>query len=98
MTKDRIVTWFVFTNDSHTNKVISSEVPTENMHHYRTCSDGIKRDLWECDGQFITKIRRSKEDMHLIFSIYKRNGKYGQITKADFLEKKKRKIKLAKSG
>jgi hypothetical protein len=91
MEKGRKITWFIFTNDAHTNKVISTEVPSENMHYDEMCSDGIQRNLWQCSGQFVTKIRQSKKDQQLHFDIYKREGKYGSIKKVNFLKANKRK-------
>ena len=96
MRKDRIITWFIATTDSHTNKVISTEVPVENMHYNKTCFDGIQRNLWECKSQFITKIRRSKKDLNLVFDIFKKEGKYGPIKKVNFLKNNQKRKKFVK--
>ena len=97
MKKDRMITWFICHNDSHTNKVISSRIPNENMHEEK-CSDGITRDLWECDFSFIKEMRNSKIDLGLDFRVFKKEGKYGPIKPFDFnlfnSERKKKKIDL----
>lgn len=88
MGKYRIVFWYIFTNDAHTNQVISRELPSENTMTGIMCADGVERNLWKCDGQFVTKIRQSKKDQHLVFEIFKKDGKYGPIKKATFLKVK----------
>jgi hypothetical protein len=90
METQKKVSWFIFTNDAYTNQVISMELPPENIIDGVKCIDGVERKLWQCDGQFITKIRRNKTSQGLHFEIFKRDGKYGPIKKCDFLDKKKK--------
>ena len=92
------VFWFIFTNDSYTNQVISKELPPENTVDGVKCFDGVERKLWQCDGQFITKIRRNEKSQGLKFEIFKRDGKYGSIKKCDFFDKKKKSKKLLHSN
>lgn len=94
MEKERLITWFIFTNDSHTNKVISTEVPRENMFHGVICYDGERRDLWECDGSFVARMNRSKKDLGLHYDIYKREGKKGPIKKVTFIKTAKKRKKV----
>jgi hypothetical protein len=84
------ITWFIFTNDSHTNEVISRELPPEDTFDGVKCFDKIKRKLWRCDGQFVTKIKRNEKSKNLHFEIFKREGKYGSIKRADFFGRKKK--------
>lgn len=88
MGKYRKVVWYIYTTDSHTNKVISEDPSEKSMHNSSMCSDGIPRPLWECTGQFVTKMRQSKEDLHLVFQIFKKDNEYGKIKKATFLKPK----------
>jgi hypothetical protein len=89
MEKERIIKWFIFTNDGYTNQSISRELPAENTHFDKMCAEGIQRNLWECDGQFITKMLKNKKVQKLVFDIYKQDGKYGTIKKASFFKTKK---------
>lgn len=91
MAKDRNITWFIFTTDSHTNESIAKEPGEKTSHDEMRCADGKKRPLWECEGSFITRIIRSKKTSHLVFDIYKREGLRGPIKKATFLGPRKTK-------
>ena len=90
MKKKRLTFWFIFTNDSYTNEVISRELPSEDTLDGVKCEDGVERKLWKCDGSFITKILKNKNQKRLDFEIFKRDGKYGSIRRADFFGKKKK--------
>lgn len=94
MKNNRVMTWFIFTNDSYTNEVISRQLPQEpeNINNLLICSDGVERQLWECDGPFVTKMYRNKKRLNLHFDIFKKEGKYGPIKKCDFLRKKKKSL------
>lgn len=93
MGQKREIFWYLFTNDSYTNEVISRELPPENTHDGLLCFDGVERKLWSCDGTFITKIKRNEKTQNFRFEIFKREGKYGKIKKCDFFKKKKKKVK-----
>ena len=84
------ISWFIFTNDAYTNQVISRELPVESINDAIKCFDGVERQLWQCDGQFITKMRRNEKIQGFHFEIFKREGKYGSIKKCDFFGKKKK--------
>lgn len=97
MEKKRLIFWYIFTDDGYTNEAISRELPSEDTIDGVECSDGIPRKLWKCDGQFVTKMLKNKKRNHFDFEIFKKDGKYGTIQKAIFLEKKKKlKSKLKK--
>lgn len=91
MKKKREVFWFIYTNDAYTNEVISRELPPEDTMDGVKCFDGIRRKLWRCDGQFVTRMRKNEKAQKLSFEIFKKEGKYGSIKKADFLTRKKKK-------
>jgi hypothetical protein len=91
MEKKKLIFWYIFTNDSHTNEVISREVPREDTLDGVKCSDGVKRKLWKCDGTFVTKMFRNKDQQNLHFEVFKKEGKYGKIRRADFFDKKRKK-------
>lgn len=86
----KIISWYIFTNDSFTNQVISKELSPEDTLDGIKCSDGRRRKLWKCDGSFIAKLRRNKSVQGLHFDVYKKEGKYGSIKKCEFFKKKKK--------
>jgi len=90
MEKERLIFWFIYTNDGYTNEAISRELSSEDTVDGVECSDGITRKLWKCDGQFVTKILKNKKQKNFDFEIFKKEGKHGSIQKASFLEKKKK--------
>ena len=91
MEKKRIrdIRWYLFTDDAYTNESISRELPPENTSYNTSCSDGKKRDLWVCDGQFVTKMLKNKKSQKFIFDVYKREGSHGPIIRCDFFKAKK---------
>ena len=88
MRKER--NWYIFTNDSHTNEVISMELPPEDTVDGVKCFDGVSRKLWKCDGAFVTKMQRNKKQQGLHFEVFKKEGKYGSIKKCSFLDNKRK--------
>ena len=86
MKRKRKVIWYIFTNDSYTNRVISIELPQEDTVDGVKCFDGVQRKLWRCDGTFITKILKNRKSQNLDFEIFKSNGKYGSIKKITFFK------------
>jgi len=86
----KTISWFIFTNDSYTNEVISEELPPEDTLDGIKCFDGRRRKLWKCDGSFVTKLRRNKTIQGLHFDIYKKEGEHGSIKKCEFFKKKKK--------
>lgn len=88
--RKRLIFWYIFTDDGYTNEAISRELPSADTLDGVKCSDGIPRKLWKCDGQFVTKLLKNRKQKNLDFEIFKKEGKYGPIQKATFLEKKKK--------
>lgn len=92
----RLITWYIFTNDGHTNEVISRQMPQESTgkaHSFLICFDGVERPLWECDGSFVTKMKENESNPNLHFKIYKREGKYGPIKEVKFIKRPQKKKK-----
>ncbi len=81
--------WLIEPLDSHTNEVISREVPEENFSRGVICEDGISHNLylWECDYRIVATLIGSKRDLDLKFRIFNRCGN-GQIRDCAFLFKK----------
>jgi hypothetical protein len=77
--KKKQTTWYIFTNDSYTNEVISRELPEENAYNEVLCSDKIRRMLWQCDDSFVIKMDKNKEQKNLDFTVFKKDGKDGDI-------------------
>ena len=76
--------WYISEFDSHTNEVIAQLLPNENCHSQVLCQDGKKRDLWQTDYATITRLKKSKQSAHLVFTIFKRSGEYSPVIKYDF--------------
>jgi hypothetical protein len=97
MKNKREVTWYIFTNDGHTNEVIARELigrerETESANYPLTmCADGIERPLWECSGAFVTLMKQNGNDPNLHFKIFKKEGKYGPIREVKFIKRPKKK-------
>lgn len=91
-------TWYVEAT-AHTNEVIATELPSENMYKGVLCQDGKKRDFWECDYRFVTKLVKNKAAGNLVFKVFYREGKYGPVKLWPFLYKKRQTLTQAlKSG
>jgi hypothetical protein len=96
----RIINWYIFTNDGHTNEVIAREligreVQTESANNpLAMCSDGVERPLWECDGAFVTRMKQNENDPNLHFKIFKKEGNNGSIKEVKFIKRPKKKKKL----
>ena len=73
----------------HTNEVIASKLPAENLHKDVLCIDGRKRDLWQCEYQFITELKKNRKSGQLEFNVWYREGQYGPVRKWPFLKKQK---------
>jgi hypothetical protein len=82
--------WFIEPLDSGTNETISQELPEMNFWQSVICEDGRKHNLWSCDSDFVSKMRKSKRNLNLNFKIFnQRDG--SQIRECKFLYPKKRK-------
>ena len=84
---ERKYIWLIEPLDSHTNEVISREVPEENFSRGVICEDGIPHNLWGCDYRIVATLIRSKRDLGLKFRIFNRCGN-GKIRECAFLFKK----------
>ncbi len=71
----------------HTNEVIAAELPAENASRGILCQDGVKRDFWQCDYRFITRLLKSETAEHLEFKVFYREGKFGPVRPWPFLYK-----------
>jgi hypothetical protein len=89
----RTYTWFIEPLDAYTNEVLARELSEENFYRNLLCEDERERDLWECKSSFISFLRRSQKNLHVRFRVYVREGQYGKIRLADFLDKKKKPTK-----
>ncbi len=84
--------WFVEPLDAYTNEVISKEITEENFQKEMICSDGKKRNLWQCSGLFVSLLKRNEQQNNLKFKIFVQQGK-GKIREANFLKRKRTKQK-----
>jgi hypothetical protein len=89
--KQRSYTWFVEPRDAKTNEVIARELSAEQARQWSMCNDGINRDLWECNREFVSKLMRSKQQLELRFNIFVKEGQSGKIKPWIFDRKRKKK-------
>jgi hypothetical protein len=76
--------WFFGDFDTHTNEILSQNLPSENCHSQMLCRDGKKRDLWETDYKMVTEFKKAKREGQFTFTVYKRDDEFGPIRKYDF--------------
>lgn len=81
--------WYVEAT-GHTNEVIARELPEENAHKDVLCQDGEKRDFWECDYAFITKLVKNETVGQLQFRVFYREGRHGPAKPWPFLKRKRK--------
>ncbi len=81
-------TWFVEAV-GHTNEAIARALPTAHTHKDVLCQDGKKRDFWECEYRFITKLLKSQTAQHLEFRVFFREGRHGTVKPWPFLRKRR---------
>jgi len=81
-------TWFVEAV-GHTNEVIAVELPAESAHKDVLCQDGKKRNFWECDYSFITRLLNCQSAEHLEFKVFYREGRHGLAKPWRFLRKRR---------
>jgi len=86
--------WYVEAT-AHTNEVIARELPSENAHEDVLCQDGVKRDFWECEYRFITRLLENEATARLNFKVFYREGKYGPVKPWPFLRRRKLVLKSA---
>jgi|SRR3989344_4867925 len=87
-------TWYVEAV-GHTNEVIATELPAENAHKQVLCQDGIKRDFWECDYRFITKLLKSEATGQLRFKVFYRERPHAPVKLWPFLKRQKMTLAIA---
>ncbi len=79
--------WFLEPKDSHTNKVISSNIGEENVLENIVCADGQKHNLWRCLSGMRDMLWFSRGDLNIRFSIFGREGKNAKPKDLTFLFK-----------
>jgi hypothetical protein len=70
--------WYIAPLNSHTNEVISRNLPEENMQRDVACKHGVEPCLWECPRSIVTFLMKSRTELALKFKILNREGN-GQI-------------------
>ncbi|MBU2545359.1 hypothetical protein KKC65_02825 [Patescibacteria group bacterium] len=84
--------WYVQPLDSHTNEVVSAQLPEKSEDSFSK-----KGSLWECSIEFVTSLYASRADFNLKFEIWGKQGHQGKMTKKTFLFKPKNKrLKMRK--
>ena len=71
----RHYTWYVEPLDSLTNGVIWSAIGSEdNACESMPCADGKRHNLFRCDHEAITNLRRNRRQLHLRFKVFVQEG------------------------
>ncbi|MCF7795004.1 hypothetical protein K9M50_01425 [Patescibacteria group bacterium] len=77
------IRWYVEAKDSYTNKVIQRELEGAELVHLKN-EFGGKLLAYEVDHAFITKLKDSKNDLHLKFRVYKKQTLNSVAREFDF--------------
>ena len=80
--------WYVESN-VHTNEVIAREFPDAISHIGVLCRDGKKRNFWECDWGFISKLVKNQREGQFAFSVFYRERPYAPVKPWPFLRKRR---------
>ena len=52
---------YVHPLNMYTNEFIARKLPSENAYPDVLCIDGQKRDLWQCDHEYIKELERNRK-------------------------------------
>ena len=76
MANKRDYSWYVEPLDAHTNEWVGKYLWEESAGNSLVlCFDGIRRDLWRCDRDFVTKLKNSRHQLHFKFRIFVQEGR-----------------------
>ena len=64
--------------DPETNQIIGEKFSVDAMMEGIKCNDGMRHDLWLCDRQFVTRLKKAKKKFNLNFKIWVQEGR-GEI-------------------
>ncbi|MFP4515110.1 MAG: hypothetical protein ACLFNO_03860 [Parcubacteria group bacterium] len=81
--------WYVRPLNSHTNKVIQRELQGAELVLIKT-DIGKSYQAYEVDHAFITNLNASKDDLHLRYRVYKKQGKNSLAREFTFASLKKK--------
>lgn len=74
-----------------TNEAIAAELAamqqTERFHRDVLCQDGKKRDLWDVDYSFVTKLIKNEANLKLKFKVFCRDSPHGPVRLWPYLRK-----------
>ncbi|MFA6404486.1 MAG: hypothetical protein WCW03_00540 [Candidatus Paceibacterota bacterium] len=65
--------------DTHVNRVLAGNSDPEDECFGQLCSDGLKRNLWRCSHDLITRLNRAATENKMHFRIYRKRGNNGEI-------------------
>jgi hypothetical protein len=68
------ITWYIHAKDGHTIEALGRVVGRENVSLDVPCDDGKSRDMYEQSFQQVMEADGQKENLHLKFSVWKRDG------------------------
>ncbi len=76
--------WFVEAKDAQTNAIISRELSGDTCREGVKCADGIKRNLWECNYHFVSRLKRNRKQLRLEFAVFNQDGPNSEIREWKF--------------
>lgn len=85
MNENNQCTWFIDPmGDTHVNQVIAENSSPEDECFDQLCSDGMRRNLWRCSHDLITRLKRAAEENKMHFRIFRKRGNNGEIEQWKF--------------
>ncbi len=77
MAKERTYTWYVWTDDAHTNEVIARSIADPSSFCSELELSGMEspQSAWKCDHMFITALRKSAKTLNLKFTVFVQDGR-----------------------
>ncbi|MFC1594980.1 hypothetical protein ACFL3E_00950 [Patescibacteria group bacterium] len=88
--------WYIEPFDSHTNEVISKELPEETFLRDFPDEHGKTHNVWPCNHQFVALMQRNQKQQSLMFRIFNSEGG-GKMRKVTFPFSKRKKKKISKA-
>ncbi|MEN9524543.1 MAG: hypothetical protein RL536_612 [Candidatus Parcubacteria bacterium] len=73
-------TWYIDPlGDSAVNALIAQQSDYEDECRGQMCSDGVRRDLWRCTHDLISRLQKMENAVRMHYCIYRKRGSGGQI-------------------
>lgn len=90
--------WYVGDFNAHTNEVIAESQLMHVWHKKMLCIDGVKRDLWEVDEEFVKTLRKNRAESQLDFKVFCRESKGSPVRRRTLEDRKLTLVAARKKG